>query len=120
VVADIFDSIRADGILHPDPNLLVKQEQVQIVQHRCDGKFAHCVISSTDEQKRIVNWQVAHSVTVPGAWRLATCFDAYELSMDHFVVYNHGFEIPKLVGNKGAILKPTTEVINSFFDLVTL
>jgi len=103
VVADIFDSVRVVGILHPDPHLLIKQEQVQVIQQRSDVNFAHAVISSTDEQQRVVYRKVAHSVTVPGAWSLASCLDAYEFTMDYLVVYNHGFEVPQLVGNQRTI-----------------
>lgn len=68
VVADVCKAVRVVGVLDFDPDLLVKQEQVHVVQKRARVLLAERIVAATSHNNGAVHGQVGHSVAEARAW----------------------------------------------------
>ena len=68
MVADVRQTVRVVGVLDLDPDLLVEQKQVHVVQERGWTLLAERVVSATSHNNRGVDGQVGHRVTEARAW----------------------------------------------------
>jgi hypothetical protein len=107
-------------VLDLNPNFLVEQEQVDIIEVGSMVSFVKSVVSATTNNYCFRNWQVTHGVIWSGTGGLTWSFNILELTRDNYVIDSFGLEIPNLVFNQLAVGSPSSEVIYSLFDFVTL
>lgn len=120
MVADEVHPVAVEAVLDVDPHLLVQQEQMQVIQKRSDVHLAKVVVSATNNQNTVVHRQVGHRVSKSGTGRLSTTLDGHELTVHNLSVNSHGLEVAQLIAQKLAIAASTTEVVNTFKDLIAL
>lgn len=92
LIANEVNLFAGNCVLHVEPELLVKQEQVDVVEERSSILLAHLVVSSTDNDQAAVCGQVFHRVTEASNWRRTAHLESCKLSVHHFLVNSVRFE----------------------------
>ena len=92
LVADEVDALGCDRVLHLQPELLIQEEQIDVVEEGRSILLAHLVVTTTHDNQTVVGWQVVHSMTETGHRSLTAHLDRGKLTVDHLLVNSVGLE----------------------------
>ena len=120
LVTNVVESVAVVAVLDLEPNFLVEQKQMQVVQKRRDVLLAQFVVATTGHEEGVICGQVTHGVAEAGARGVATSFDVDELTVNHLAVNRYRFEIAKFVAQKLSVLTTATEEINALLHHIAL
>lgn len=119
MIADVVQLVRVEGEFDTDPDFLVQQEQVDIVQQWGHILLAKGIVTAASNHNCAVDRQVRHGVAKAGARSLTIRFNWHELALNHFSVDSDWLEVAKFI-HEFAITLLSTEVVDTILNRVTL
>lgn len=119
VVADEVHLVAVVRVLDADPDLLVQQEQVNVIEQRGNVLLAEAVVTAACHDNRGVDGEVAHRVAKAGAGRLTCRLNRDEFSLNDFPIDSHRLEILQFI-HKFPVCLLTTKVVDTVLNGVRL
>ena len=119
MVAEVVDSVTIDRVLDVEPDFLVKHQHGDVVEEWCHVCRAETIVASSNNQDRVVAWQVAHGMAETGDWRLALDLERNEFTMYNLTVDDYGLEVAQFVLQLALLVLAAKEV-DSFLHGVAL
>lgn len=119
LVAHEVDPLGRDRVLHLQPEFLVEQEQVDVIEEGRGILLAHLVVASTHDNQTVVSGQVFHGVAETGHRCLSAHLNRGELTVDHFLVNGIGLEEAQAV-LRLTLLILTAKEVNPLYDGIRL
>jgi hypothetical protein len=119
LVAHEVNPFGCDGVLYLQPEFLVEQEQVDVIEEGRGILFAHLVVATTHDNQTVVSGQVFHGVAEAGHRCLSTHLNRGELTVDDFLVDGVGLEEAQAVLGL-TLLILTAKEVNPLYDGIGL
>lgn len=119
LVADEVDALGCDRVLHLQPEFLVEQEQVDVVEEGGGILLAHLVVAAAHDNQTVVGGEVVHGVSETGHGCLSTHLNRSELTVYDLLVNGVGLEEAQAVLGL-TLLILTAKEVNSFYDGIRL
>jgi len=96
LVSESVQSLRVWSVLDRDPSLLIKQEQMNIVQERCVEILTYLIVSATNDHQSLVEGQECHCVANSTTWWVTLLLYFLPLCGHYFAFDAVGLEVLKL------------------------
>jgi hypothetical protein len=92
------------------PGFLVQQEKVHVLKEGVVKILAHYVISTSCDQKTLVNRKIPHGVADPSAWRYSLLLDFLPFDIYNFAFTHKWLDESKLVGKLTSLVFASKKV----------
>ena len=119
MISKSVNFLRSWGVLDADPNLLVQEENVDVIQKWSCEVLANLINSTTYYHEGLVKGQEGHGVTHSSTWRISLLFYFLPLSRHNFSFNAMRLEVSELC-QKLTLGILTTEIVNAIKDSIRL
>ena len=82
-------------MLYLQPNFLIKQEKIDVVQEGFLVGFAHLFVAATSYHDAVVDWKELHAMAESSWRRRSRNLNGSKVAVNHLVINSDGSEVPQ-------------------------